>query len=140
MKTITASKFRAQFSELVKGLETGPITITKHGKAIAILTGPSEASAGLPQPSATTGPSEAFEAATDATEAEKTLHDIAAWTQENNVLIKDAETQARINSFGESEEEKEEGEDWSIHDDKAFENYLSEIEPDYPALTPNYSC
>jgi prevent-host-death family protein len=68
MKTIPASKLRAQFSELVKGLETGPITITKHGKAIAILTSPTEASAGLPQPSATTGPSEAFEATTAARE------------------------------------------------------------------------
>ena len=136
MKTITASNFRAQFTDLLGDLASGPVEITKHGKPIAILTGPSEASTGLPQPSATTGPSEAFEPTTSPSEAEETLRAIAAWTQKNNVVIKDLETQARISSFGENEE----GEDWSIHDDKAFENYLSELEPDYPALTPNYSC
>jgi prevent-host-death family protein len=140
LKTITASKFRSQFTELLRDLSTGPVEVTKHGKVIAILTSPDSPVEALEEVETAMDTSEAEDAARRATEAEETLRDIAAYTRENNVLIKDRETQARIDSFDESEEEEEEGEDWSIHDDKAFEDYLSELEPDNLHLMTNYCC
>ncbi len=140
MKTITASEIRVQFSSLLQDLESGPVQVTKHGKVVAILTGPQSAVTAQVEPETTMDPSEVQDALRRATEAEETLRDIAAYTRENNVLIKDRETQARIDSFDENVEDEEEGEDWSIHDDKAFEDYLSELEPDNLHLMTNYCC
>jgi prevent-host-death family protein len=140
LKTITASNFRARFTDLLRDLATGPVEITKHGKVIAVLSSPDSPVEALEEVETATDSAKAPEPVTSPSEAEETLRDIAAWTQENNVVVKDAETQARINSFDENEEEEEEGEDWSIYDDKAFEDYLSGQEPDSSALKSNWSC
>ena len=131
MKTIAASKFRAQFTELLRDLSTGPVEVTKHGKVIAILTSPDSPVEAIEEPETATDSSEATEPVTSPSEAEETLRDIAVWTQENNVLIKDAETQARINAFDEDEGDEFESEEWSEDEEAAFEAFLSSRDPDY---------
>ena len=40
MKTISATNLRVQLRDLLADLDTGPVTITKHGKVVAVLTAP----------------------------------------------------------------------------------------------------
>lgn len=125
MKTITAAAVRAQLTDLIRNLDTGPITITKHGTPIAVLMSPESAEKTMVEPSPATDASEPAAATTTAREAEKTLHDIAVWTKENNVIVKDLETQARIDSFSEETEELDVFEQKIEELDDDFETYLS---------------
>ena len=68
MKTIAASKFRAQFTELLRDLSTGPVEVTKHGKVIAILTSTDSPVEAIEEPETTTDPSEATEPVTSPSE------------------------------------------------------------------------
>ena len=43
MKTISATHLRVQLRDLLADLDSGPVTITKHGKAVAVLSAPVEA-------------------------------------------------------------------------------------------------
>tara|TARA_R110000824_G_scaffold397151_1_gene599610 strand:+ start:1537 stop:2046 length:510 start_codon:yes stop_codon:yes gene_type:complete len=125
MKTITAAAVRAQLTDLIRNLDAGPITITKHGKPIAVLTSPQSAVTAMVEPSPATDASEQAAATTTAREAEKTLHDIAVWAKENNVIVKDLETQARIDSFSEETDELDVFEQKIEELDDDFETYLS---------------
>ena len=40
MKTISATNLRVHLRDLLADLDTGPVTITKHGKVVAVLTAP----------------------------------------------------------------------------------------------------
>ena len=40
MKTISATNLRVQLRDLLADLDTGPVTITKHGKVVAVLSAP----------------------------------------------------------------------------------------------------
>ena len=42
MKTISATNLRVQLRDLLADLDTGPVTITKHGKVVAVLSAPVE--------------------------------------------------------------------------------------------------
>ena len=40
MKTISATNLRVQLRDLLADLDTGPVSITKHGKVVAVLSAP----------------------------------------------------------------------------------------------------
>ena len=103
MKTIAASKFRAQFTELLRDLSTGPVEVTKHGKVVAILTSPDS-------------PVEAIEEPETATDASETPEPITVAPEP----LEDT-----------SEEDEFESEEWSEDEEMAFEAFLSSREPDY---------
>ena len=42
MKTISATNLRVQLRDLLADLDTGPVSITKHGKVVAVLSAPDE--------------------------------------------------------------------------------------------------
>tara|TARA_R110000744_G_scaffold36139_4_gene83601 strand:+ start:1933 stop:2316 length:384 start_codon:yes stop_codon:yes gene_type:complete len=42
MKTISATNLRVQLRDLLADLDAGPVTITKHGKVVAVLSAPVE--------------------------------------------------------------------------------------------------
>ena len=42
MKTISATNLRVQLRDLLADLDTGSVTITKHGKVVAVLSAPVE--------------------------------------------------------------------------------------------------
>ena len=132
MKTISATLLRVQLRDLLADLDSGPVTITKHGKPVAVLSAPVEPVEAPEAPTPEANPSEAENALVSQPEAEETLRDVAAWTQENNVVTKDLETQARINSFDGNEEDEDEGDEWADDMDGDFEAWLSgrDKEPD----------
>ena len=103
MKTITASKFRAQFTELLHDLSTGPVEVTKHGRVVAILTSPDSPVEAIEEPETATDSSEATEPVTSPSEP---LEDM-------------------------SEEDEFESEEWSEDEEAAFEAFLSSRDPDY---------
>ena len=74
MKTIAASKFRAQFTELLRDLSTGPVEVTKHGKVIAILTSPDSPVEAIEEPSTAT---DAFETTQPVTSPSEPLEDMS---------------------------------------------------------------
>ena len=102
MKTIAASKFRAQFTELLRDLSTGPVEVTKHGKVIAILTSPDS-------------PVEAIEEPETATDASETPEPVTAAPEP----LEDT-----------SEEVEFDSEEWSEVEEMAFEACLSSRERD----------
>ena len=111
MKTIAASKFRAQFTELLHDLSTGPVEVTKHGKVVAILTSPDS-------------PVEAIEAAETATDASETPEPITSPPEPLEAVSEaDEEDFLRL--------DEEESEEWSQDEEMAFEAFLSSREPDY---------
>lgn len=42
MKTISATNLRVQLRDLLADLDSGPVSITKHGKVVAVLSAPGE--------------------------------------------------------------------------------------------------
>jgi len=102
LKTIAASKFRAQFTELLRDLSTGPVEVTKHGKVIAILTSPDSPVEAIEEPSTAT---DAFETTQPVTSPSEPLEDM-------------------------SEEDEFESEEWSEEEEAAFEAFLSSRERD----------
>ena len=103
MKTISASSLRAQLTDVIAALDSGPVTITKHGRPIAVLTSPHtpvEAEVGPRTATDSSGPSEPVRSPSEPVKAV-------------------------------SSEEEEEGDDWGDNLDEEFESYLSEREPEY---------
>ena len=106
MQAITTTHLRTDLTGLLQNLDE-PLAITKHGKTVAWLVGPSYnplAASEEPTPSAdtsgdtapVTSPSEPFEAM--------------------------------------PEEDEEESDDWDLSMEADFERYLSNMTPDYQAL------
>ena len=85
---------------------------------------PQEAAGEPAEASAGTDTSEPDSASQSATEAEETLRKVAEWTAKNNVVIKNPDLQAEINSFSDSDEE-EESDDPLDGLDEEFEAFLS---------------
>ena len=85
---------------------------------------PQEAAGEPAEASEGTDTSEPDSASQSATEAEETLRKVAEWTTKNNVVIKNPDLQAEINSFSDSDEE-EEGDDPLDGLDDEFEAFLS---------------
>ena len=107
MKTISATNLRVQLRDLLTDLDTGPVSITKHGKVVAVLSAPSEPVEAVE----VTSPTEDTAETPDAPQA-------ASEVEEDNF----------------SEEEEDPGE-WDEGLDDSFEAYLSQHMPmDRPML------
>ena len=103
MKTISASSLRAQLTDVIAALDSGPVTITKHGKPIEVHTSPhAPVDTGVAPRTATdsSGPSEPVTSPPEPVKAVPS-------------------------------EDEEEGDDWGDNLDEEFESYLSENEPEY---------
>jgi antitoxin (DNA-binding transcriptional repressor) of toxin-antitoxin stability system len=85
---------------------------------------PQEAAGEPAEASEGTDTSEPDSASQSATEAEETLRKVAEWSAKNNVVIKDPDFQAEINSFNDSDEEEESDDPLAGLDDE-FEAFLS---------------
>ena len=85
---------------------------------------PQEAAGEPAKASEGTDTSEPDGASQSATEAEETLRKVAEWTAKNNVVIKDPDFQAEINSFSDSDDEEESDDPLAGLDDE-FEAFLS---------------
>ena len=69
MKTISATNLRVQLRDLLADLDTGPVTITKHGKVVAVLSAPVEPVEAIEAAPTTEGTSEATDASQSALDA-----------------------------------------------------------------------
>ena len=85
---------------------------------------PQEAAGEPAEASEGTDTSEPDSASQSATEAEETLRKVTEWTTKNNVVIKNPDLQAEINSFSDSDEEEESDNPLDGLDDE-FEAFLS---------------
>ena len=121
MKTISATNLRVQLRDLLADLDTGPVTITKHGKVVAVLSAPVVAVEAVEVTSTTEDTSEAPDASQSP--PEPTMGSIPV----------SAETLMDIyDSSREDEEETDELDEFEqrIEDiDADFEAYLSKQVP-----------
>jgi hypothetical protein len=107
------------------GPHLGEAPVLTSGTSMALAPDEPQEAAGEPaQASEGTDTSEPDSASQSATEAEETLRKVAEWTAKNNVVIKDPDFQAEINSFSDSDEE-EESDDPLDGLDEEFEAFLS---------------
>ena len=107
MKTISATNLRGQLRDILTGLDDGPVTITKHGKPVAVLAAP-ESPSDTPDEATTTA---------DMPEPDEAPQSVS---------------EATTGNF--SEEEEDPGE-WDDGLDDSFETYLSQNMPmDRPLL------
>ena len=121
MKTISATNLRVQLRDLLADLDTGPVTITKHGKVVAVLSAPDE-------------PVEAIEA-TPTTEDTSEAPDASQSPPEptlGSIPVSVDVLEEIYNSSREDEEETDELDEFEqrIEDiDADFEAYLSKKMP-----------
>ena len=121
MKTISATNLRVQLRDLLADLDTGPVTITKHGKVVAVLSAPVE-------------PVEAIEA-TPTTEDTSEAPDASQSPPEptlGSIPVSVDVLEEIYNSSREDEEETDELDEFEqrIEDiDADFEAYLSKKVP-----------
>ena len=106
LKTITASKFRAQFSDLLQDLDSGPVEVTKHGTVVAVLSSPHSPVEVEADQSMTIDPYEQPEPPTSPSEPLETM----------------------------SVEDEEESEEWSEDEERLFEAYLSSQDAEHSSI------
>jgi len=81
MKTISATLLRVQLRDLLADLDSGPVTITKHGQPVAVLSAPVEPVEASEAPTPEANPSEAESALASPPEA---VYDTVRWATEES--------------------------------------------------------
>ena len=117
MKTISATNLRVQLRDLLADLDTGPVTITKHGKVVAVLSAPDEPVEAIEVTSTTEDTAEAPDASQSA--PEPTAPTMGSIPVSVDVL------EEIYNSSREDEEETDELD--------GFEQRIEEIDADFEA-------
>ena len=121
MKTISATNLRVQLRDLLAGLDTGPVTITKHGKVVAVLTAPVVAVEAVEVTPTTEDTSEAPDASQSEPEPElRYPHSIPAGANAPSDLAYEDATPDQRDWYGMEEED-----DLLGGLDAEFEAYLS---------------
>ena len=106
MQAITTTHLRTDLTGLLQNLDE-PLAITKHGKTVAWLVGPSY------------NPLEASEEPTPSADTSGDTEPVTSPSEPLEAM---------------PEEDEEESDDWDLSMEADFERYLSNMTPDYQAL------
>ena len=106
MQAITTTHLRTDLTGLLQNLDE-PLAITKHGKTVAWLVGPSYS------------PLEASEEPTPSADTSGDTEPVTSPSEPFEAM---------------PEEDEEESDDWDLSMEADFERYLSNMTPDYQAL------
>ena len=106
MQAITTTHLRTDLTGLLQNLDE-PLAITKHGKTVAWLVGPSY------------NPLEASEEPTPSADTSGDTEPVTSPSEPFEAM---------------PEEDEEESDDWDLSMEAYFERYLSNMTPDYQAL------
>ena len=106
MQTISTTDLRTDLTGLLQNLDE-PLAITKHGKTVAWLVGPSY------------NPLEASEEPTPSADTSGDTEPVTSPSEPFEAM---------------PEEDEEESDDWDLSMEADFERYLSNMTPDYQAL------
>ena len=106
MQAITTTHLRTDLTGLLQNLDE-PLAITKHGKTVAWLVGPSY------------NPLEAAEEPTPSADTSGDTEPVTSPSEPFEAM---------------PEEDEEESDDWDLSMEADFERYLSNMTPDYQAL------
>jgi antitoxin (DNA-binding transcriptional repressor) of toxin-antitoxin stability system len=106
MQAITTTHLRTDLTGLLQNLDE-PLAITKHGKTVAWLVGPSY------------NPLEASEEPTPSADTSGDTEPVTSPSEPFEAM---------------PEEDEEESDDWDLSMEADFERYLSNMTPDYQAL------
>ena len=91
MKTISTINLRVQLRDLLADLDTGPVSITKHGKVVAVLSAPGEPVEAVEVTSTTEDTADALDASQSASEVEEEIDELDEFEQTAEDLDADFE-------------------------------------------------